>query len=239
MSKTALITGGGRGIGAAVSRRLSGLGYNLAINYRTDASSAESLAAALHGQNRQAKAYRADVSDAGAVNMLIAEIEKDFGGIDVLINNAGIALPKNHWEISYEDWTYTIRINLDSAFLMIQAVVPGMIDKLYGRIINISSIAAFSGGIVGPHYTASKAGMIGLTHYYARALIGHGITVNAVAPALIDTDMLRKNLVTDASMIPMGRFGTPDEVAEAVDFFISNGFVTGQTIQVNGGMLFT
>jgi 3-oxoacyl-[acyl-carrier protein] reductase len=169
----------------------------------------------------------------------VAEAEKEIGGITILVNNAGIARPQPIEEITETDWDDLIDINLKSCFLVTQRVLPGMRARRYGRIINISSVAALTGGVVGPHYAASKAGMLGLTRFYASKLAKEGITVNAIAPALIDTEMVRSNLNATPDRIPIGRFGLADEVAELAVTIAGNGYLTGQTIHLNGGWYMT
>ncbi|MFW6180387.1 MAG: SDR family oxidoreductase, partial [Spirochaetota bacterium] len=155
--------------------------------------------------------------------------------VDVLVNNAGVTRPRALEELTEEDWDAVIATNLKSAFLLTQAVLPGMLEKEWGRIINLSSVAAQLGGVVGPHYAASKAGMIGLTHGYAAMLAGKGVTVNAIAPALIETEMVTTNPRARADIIPVGRFGTSEETAQVAVMLATNGYITGQTVNVNGG----
>jgi 3-oxoacyl-[acyl-carrier protein] reductase len=155
--------------------------------------------------------------------------------VDILINNAGIAKPQLFDEITEADWDEVIHTNLKSCFLLTQALLPGMRQRQWGRIVNLSSVAAQVGGVVGPHYAASKAGMHGLTHFYASRLAKEGITVNAIAPALIETEMVTSNLNATPDRIPVGRFGVPDEVASVAVMLACNPYVTGQTINVNGG----
>jgi 3-oxoacyl-[acyl-carrier protein] reductase len=166
---------------------------------------------------------------------MVGEIERQFGVISILVNNAGIARQQAIEQITENDWDEIIDNNLKSAFLVTQAVLPRMRELGWGRIINISSVAAQTGGVVGPHYAASKAGMIGLTHSLANLLAKEGITVNAVAPALIETDMVTTNAKAEPSRIPVGRFGSVDEVSSVVALLAANGYITGQTINVNGG----
>jgi len=155
--------------------------------------------------------------------------------VQILINNAGIARPQPLQEISEKDWDEIIDTNLKSAFLVTQAVLPEMREKGWGRIVNMSSVAAQLGGVVGPHYAASKAGLIGLTHSYASLLSKQGITINTIAPALIATDMVTRNPNARPDLIPVGRFGTVEEVADVVVMLARNGYITGQTININGG----
>jgi len=151
------------------------------------------------------------------------------------VNNAGITRPQKLEDISERDWDEILAVNLKSCFLATQAVVPEMRLHRWGRIVNLSSVAAQLGGVVGPHYAASKAGILGLTHAYAALLSREGITVNAIAPALVETDMVRSNPRASAALIPAGRFGDVEEVADVVVMLAGNGYITGQTINVNGG----
>ncbi len=233
--KVALVTGGDRGIGAAISLALAKAGANVAVNYRSRAELAEQICAKIRNLGRHTAAIQADVSKSGAVKQMISDIERELGAVNILVNNAGIARPQKIEEITEADWDEIIDVNLKSAFLVTQAVLPAMRTAGWGRIINISSVAAQVGGLVGPHYASSKAGMIGLTHSYARRLAKEGITANAIAPALIETDMVISNLNATPELIPVGRFGKVAEVADVVVMLAMNGYITGQTIGVNGG----
>jgi len=184
---------------------------------------------------RRCARVQAHVSVAKDVKRLVHEAQERVGSVDILVNNAGIARPQAIEEISESDWDDLIDTNLKSCFLVTQAFLPAMRARKWGRIINISSVAAQIGGVVGPHYAASKAGMLGLTYYYARHLAQEGITANAIAPALIETDMVRANLRATASNVPVGRFGAVEEVADVAVMLAKNGYITGQTINVNGG----
>jgi 3-oxoacyl-[acyl-carrier protein] reductase len=155
--------------------------------------------------------------------------------VHILVNNAAIARQIKPEDITEADWDEHITVNLKSAFLVTQAVLPQMRAQRWGRIINISSVAAQTGGLVGPHYAASKAGMLGLTHSYAGLLAKEGITANTVCPALVDTEMMRANPRATASVIPIGRFGTVDEIASVVLMLAENGYMTGQSVNPNGG----
>jgi 3-oxoacyl-[acyl-carrier protein] reductase len=155
--------------------------------------------------------------------------------VQLLINNAGISRPQPLDEIKETDWDEILEINLKSAFLVTQAALTEMRSRHWGRIIFISSVAAQLGGVIGPHYAASKAGLIGLTHSYAALLAKEGITVNAIAPALIGTEMVMQNRKARPDLIPIGRFGTTEEVSDVVLMLAKNGYITGQTINVNGG----
>jgi 3-oxoacyl-[acyl-carrier protein] reductase len=155
-----------------------------------------------------------------------------------MVNNAGIGIIRGIDDLTEEDFDITIAVNLKSAFLCTQAVIPGMRRRGWGRIVNISSGAARGAGGIGPHYNASKAGMEGLTRGYAARLVKEGITVNAVAPSLIETDMVKAGLASSPARIPLGRFGTPEECADVVLMLVRNGYMTGQTVALSGGMSF-
>jgi len=237
--KVALVTGGGRGIGAAVCLALVKAGCQIAVNYRTRRDEAEEICSEIRVLGGRAIALKADVSESISVKQMVATVESELGAVSILVNNAGISRPQKLDEITEADWDELIAVNLKSAFLVTQAVLPQMRSARWGRIVNISSVAAQVGGVVGPHYAASKAGMIGLTHSYAHLLAGDGITVNAIAPALIETEMVRSNPNAKPDLIPVGRFGNVAEVAEVVLMLVGNGYVTGQTINVNGGWYMT
>jgi 3-oxoacyl-[acyl-carrier protein] reductase len=234
---TALVTGGSRGIGAAIVRMLADAGAAVVVNYLEHSTEADALAKAIGEKGGRAIAIAADVSQAKAVAHMIERAKAELGPIDILVNNAGIAIAKGVDDLTEADFDRTITVNLKSVFLCTQAVLPMMRAKRWGRIVNISSGAARGGGSIGPHYNASKAGVEGLTRGYAARLVQEGITVNAVAPSLIETDMMKghTNLV---SRIPLGRFGTADEVAQAVMMLVGNPYMTGQTVAMSGGMAF-
>jgi 3-oxoacyl-[acyl-carrier protein] reductase len=234
--RTALVTGGSRGIGRAIALALAQAGADVAVNYRANAAEAEQVCAAIAKLGRRTVKIAADVSAAGDVARLVTATEAALGPVEILVNNAGIAPPVGIEALTEELWDETIAVNLKSVFLVTQAVLPGMRQRRWGRIINISSTAAQIGGIVGPHYAASKAGIHGLTHGYASRLAKEGITANVIAPALIETDMVRALPAAAVDRIPVGRFGRPEEVAEIAVMLARNGYVTGQTINVNGGV---
>ena len=238
VSRTALVTGASRGIGKAIAIALAQAGASVAVNFRERAAQAQQTVDAIRSVGTGAAAFQADVSNARAVAQLIREVEDALGPIDVLVNNAGVALRRNLDELSEEDFDRTIATNLKSAFLCTQAVFPGMRTRGWGRIVNISSGAARGAGVVGAHYNASKAGMEGLTRGYAARLAKDGITVNAVAPSLIATEMVAPHRAENVGKIPVGRLGTAEEVAEVVAMVVANAYMTGQTVQVNGGMHF-
>ncbi len=234
-NRVALVTGASRGIGAAVATALARASAAVAVNYREREEDALGVRARIQETGARSIAVRADVSRAAEVERLVREVETALGPIDILVNNAGIARPQPVAEISESDWDQVLAVNLKSCFLVTQAVLPPMRAKRWGRIINLSSVAAQTGGVVGPHYAASKAGLHGLTHSYASLLAREGITANAIAPALIETEMVTSKLAARRDLIPVGRFGTVDEVASIAVLLATNGYITGQTINVNGG----
>jgi len=237
--KVALVTGASRGIGRAVALTLARAGLSVAVNYRTREVEAQEVVRAIHAIGRKTLAVQADVASASEITRMVTCVREALGPIDVLINNAGSARPQSWREIGETDWRAVLDNNLTSAFLVTQAVLPDMCLRRWGRIVNISSGAVQTGGVVGVHYTAAKAGMLGLTRAYAKATVTEGVTVNAVAPALIDTEMRVGDRATRERMIPMGRLGTAEETAETVMLLVRNGYMTGQTVHLNGGLYFT
>jgi 3-oxoacyl-[acyl-carrier protein] reductase len=234
--RIALVTGASRGIGRAIAVSLAKAGVDVAVNFQFRKKEAQEVCAEIKSLGRRTLAVQADVSRAEEVSRLVKTIEKELGTISILINNAGIAKPRSLEEMTEEIWDETLRINLKSCYLVTEAVLAGLRAQRWGRIINVSSTAAQVGGVVGPHYAASKAGILGLTHSYASRLFKEGITVNAICPALIITDMVSENLRARPDRIPVGRFGTVEEVADVALMLAGNGYMTGQTIQVNGGL---
>lgn len=233
--KTALVTGASRGIGEACALALAGAGCAVAVNYREREKEAERVCGAIRALGREARPFRADVSRAAGAKGLVEGVQSALGPIGILINNAGVARKRAPLEITEADWDEAITVNLTSAFLVSREVLPGMRERRWGRIVNVSSGAAYTGGAVGPHYVASKAGMIGLSRAYAAAFVREGITVNAVAPVGIETEMQTKDLGHTAPRAAIGRFGTSVEVAEAVLMLVRNGYITGQTLLINAG----
>jgi 3-oxoacyl-[acyl-carrier protein] reductase len=234
-NRIALVTGGSRGIGAAVAIALAKAGADVAVNYSERADAASVVCSGITRMGHKAIAVQADVSVVADVRRMVAEVEANLGGIDILVNNAAIAQPRKLEEIAETEWDEVLTVNLKSVFLVTQAVVGGMRERKWGRIINLSSVAAQTGGAVGAHYAASKAGIIGLTHSCASSFVREGITVNAIAPALIETDMVTSNPNANASLIPMGHFGSVDDVASVAVMLAMNDYMTGQTVSVNGG----
>ncbi|NEI66334.1 3-oxoacyl-ACP reductase family protein [Rhizobium leguminosarum] len=233
--RIALVTGASRGIGRDIAYALSSAGASVAVGYYSDRTGAEAVAETIRQEGGRAVAVGGDVSDPQIAVDLVRETEAQLGPLGIVVNNAGINPSRPLDQITAADWDETIRVNLTSAFHVTQAAVPGLRERKWGRIITISSVAAQLGGVIGPHYAASKAGLIGLAHYYAAALAKEGITSNAIAPALIETEMLKSNSAIQPTLIPVGRFGQTHEVSSVVVLLAGNGYITGQTISVNGG----
>ncbi len=237
--KIALVTGAAGGIGRAIAEALADAGAHVAVNYRSRAAEAEETRREIERRGVRAISVGADVSKADEVARMVATVRDALGPTSILVNNAGITRPQAIEDIAEADWDEVIAINLKSVFLVTQAVLPAMRAARWGRIINLSSVAAQLGGVVGPHYAASKAGILGLTHSYASLLAKEGITVNAIAPALVLTDMVRGNPKASPALIPVGRFGDVREVADVAAMLAGNAYITGQTIGVNGGWYMT
>jgi len=235
--RVALVTGASRGIGQAAAIALARAGCDVAVNYRTGAAGAGETAAAVKALGRRAFAVQADVSDAAAVTGMAEAVRSALGPIGVLVNNAGQAKRQEMDDIEEADWDLTIAVNLKSVFLVTKAVLPDMRAQGWGRIVNVSSGAAKTGGSVGIHYSASKGGVDALSRAYASRLVREGITVNIVSPTLIDTDMIPDKAAA-ARTIPMGRLGTVEDCADAIVYAASAGYMTGQTVLLNGGRYF-
>jgi 3-oxoacyl-[acyl-carrier protein] reductase len=236
--RTALVTGASRGIGRAIARAMAQAGADVAVSYRSDESDAQRVCAAIRELGRRCIAVAGDASLASDVARVLERVRAALGPVTILVNNAGIGQARTIESITEADWDQMMAINLKSAFLFAQAVLPDMRAARWGRIISLSSVAAQMGGVVGPHYAASKAGLLGLTHYYAAHLAREGITANAIAPGPISTDMASALPQLRPESLPVGRFGTVDEVAQLALMLACNGYITGQTINVNGGRYF-
>ena len=240
--KTALVTGGAKGIGAVICRVLAENGFNIAINCNSSIDAAQKLKEEL-SEITCAEVFKADVSDSKSVKYMFSEIEKVFGGVDVLVNNAGIAQQALFTDITDDMWNRMIGVNLTGAFNCCRSALPYMIREKKGKIINITSMWGEVGASMEVHYSASKAGLIGLTKALAKEVGLSGITVNAVSPGVVLTDMMAnfsdedKNILKEET--PLNRLGTPEDVAEAVAFLASDkaDFITGQVISVNGGFV--
>ncbi len=232
--RVALLTGAGGGIGNALAQRLAQAGARLALTYVSSGDRVHELAGRL---DVDALAIEADLARPEAVESLLARTERDLGPVEVLVANAGTAARKPLERVTDADWSEHLAVNLTAPFMLARAVVPGMRERGYGRLLFVSSVAAFTGGVVGPHYAASKAGLLGLTHSLAARFASEGITANAIAPALIEgTDMLPGPSEQLAEMVPVGRLGRPGEVADLAMAILGNGYVTNQTFEIDGGM---
>lgn len=237
--RVALVTGGSRGIGRSIALALAAAGVKVAVNHRTHEQDAEKVLAEITAAGHEAMAVRGDVADPDDVSRMVDDVRRTFGAVDILVNNAGIARALPLEQVLLRTWDATLSTNLRGPFIVTSAVLPEMRAKQWGRLLFISSTAARVGGIVGPHYAASKAGLEGLMHSYASSLAREGITSNAISPALVETEMLAGNPAANPEKIPVGRFGTPDEVADLVVAVARNGYITGQTFQINGGIYMT
>jgi 3-oxoacyl-[acyl-carrier protein] reductase len=239
--KTALVTGGSRGIGKAICETLARRGAGVAVNYRTGESQAAQTAAGITAAGGRALAVRADVSDAGQVSAMVSEVTRQLGPIDLLVNNAGVFHLLAPGEVPREVWEQTLDINLTGTYLVTWAVKETMIERRFGRIVNLSSIAGLRPRPRSIAYAVSKAGLIALTRSCAEAWAGYNIRVNAVAPGLINTEIIGgaepKLIAQLIGETPLGRIGEPDDVAAVVSFLLSEDsrFMTGQTLDVSGG----
>lgn len=242
--RTAFITGAGRGMGLSVAHALALRGARIVIN-DVDTQLADDAARELNIIGGQAIAIAGDVTDAKAVRDMVARAARHFGGVDILVNNAGVLRPTKVIDISEEEWDFVVDVNLKGTFLCAQAVLPFMIKAGWGRIINFSSTAGKNVSTVGgAHYTAAKAGILGFTRHLAQEVARNGITVNAICPGLIDTEMVRSTISDErirkyAEGFPIPRLGRPEEVAELVAFLASEqaAYITGASLDINGGDL--
>jgi len=241
--RTAIVTGASRGIGRAIALKLASEGASVVVNYNSNASAAEEVGAAIVAAGARAEIVQADVSVAADVERLLAAALSAFDKIDILINNAGITRDQLLMRMSEDDFSTVIDTNLKSAFLMTKGVVRPMLRARYGRIVNITSISGVMGNAGQANYSASKAGLIGLTRSVAREVASRNITCNAVAAGVIDTDIWagvpQAAIDSLLSMIPVARKGTPEEIAEAVAFLASEptAYITGQVLHVDGGLV--
>jgi 3-oxoacyl-[acyl-carrier protein] reductase len=235
--RVALVTGGSGGIGAALCRRLADAGAVVAVHYRSGRASAEQAARSIRAAGGRAAIFGADLAGHEAAERLVDQIEADLGPVDVLAANAGLSRPGTYDDVDAAIFDETLAVNLRAPYLLARRVLPRMRQQHFGRILFTSSVAALTGGIVGPHYAASKAGLHGLTHHLASRVAADGVTVNAIAPALIaDTDMLPGNPADLAQLIPLHRLGTTEEVANLAMAIVTNSYVTSKVFAIDGGI---
>jgi len=239
--KTAIVTGAGRGIGRAIAKELAETGANIVVNYATSGEAAEALAKEIREIGPKALTVQADVTDYAQVQEMVKQAMETFGQIDILVNNAGITRDRTLKNMSKDQWDEVIHTNLDSLFNCTKLVLPHMLERKSGKIINISSFVALAGNVGQSNYAATKAGIIGFTKSVALEVARHGITVNAVCPGFTETDMLwevpenvRQRIL---DRIPMARFGTSEEIAACVRYIATEGdYMTAQAISINGGV---
>jgi 3-oxoacyl-[acyl-carrier protein] reductase len=239
-SRVALLTGASGGIGKAIGRRLADEGVDVCLAYGRHGDDAEEVAGYARGLGRRAVTVASDMADPQAPADLVAHATHELGDVDLLIANAGIADIRGWQNIDLASWNATLAVNLTAPFLLAQQVLPGMIERKFGRILFISSVAALNGGVVGAHYAASKAGLHGLMHHLAPRVAADGVTVNSLAPALVGgTKMFPADVETGTPPvpIPVGRVGRPDEIADMAITMLRNGYLTNKVITVDGGLL--
>lgn len=236
--RVTLVTGGSGGIGQALTRRLLAEGARVAVHYSGSRPPAEELVAAASARGQHAVAVQADLAHADASDRLVDEVEQALGPVEVLVANHGRSVRRESYEeVDAAEWDATMAVNLRASFLLARRVLPAMQRAGFGRILFTSSVAALTGGVVGADYAASKAGLHGLLHYLAPRVAADGVTVNAIAPALIEqTRMLPGDPGELATRIPVRRLGRPDEVADLALAVLRNGYITNQTFSVDGGM---
>ena len=237
--KVAIVTGGSRGIGRATAITLAEKGAKVALIYKSSTEKAQEVEEIIKGKGRVCKIYKCDVSNYAEVEKVVSQIANDLGSINILVNNAGIAIKENFVETREETWDKTIDINLKGMFNMCRFIVPQMLKHGGGKIVNVSSLAGRNGGTLGVPYAASKAGAIGLTEALASEFTPKGILVNAVAPGPVYTDLL-SNLPEEAirnleKLSPVGRVAYPEEIAHAIVFLIENDYVSGEVVNINAG----
>lgn len=241
-NKVALVTGGSRGIGKAIVLELAQAGCDLAINYAGNEQAAKAVAEEVEALGRKALVIQANVADSAAVENMIKQVIEQFGRLDILVNNAGITRDNLLMRMKEEEWDDVINTNLKGVFNCTKAVTRQMMKQRFGRIINISSVVGALGNPGQTNYAAAKAGVVGLTKAAARELASRGITVNAIAPGFITTDMTAalddKTIEQLTSQIPLARLGAPEDIAKAVRFLASEdaSYMTGQTLHIDGGM---
>jgi acetoacetyl-CoA reductase len=239
--KTCLVTGGSRGIGRAIALELGRRGASVAVGYASNKEAAEAVVGEIATSGGDSFSLGFDVGDPAAIEPAVATVLERFGKIDVLVNNAGITRDRSLAKMSTEEWDAVLQTNLSSVFHLTSRVLPHMVAAGSGRIVNISSVIGLHGNFGQANYAAAKAGIIGFTKSAALELARKGVTVNAIAPGFIETEMIAampdQVRASILEKIPMGRFGRPDEIAQVVAFLVTHGdYITGQVIEINGGM---
>lgn len=238
--KIAVVTGGSRGIGAAIAKELGRQGATVVINYNHSHEHAQAVVEEIKAMGSSAIALQADISDAGPTKAFIEKTLEEFGRIDILVNNAGITRDRSFKKMTFEEWHKVIDTNLSSAFNTCKIALPAMLEQKYGRIINISSVIGQAGGFGQTNYASAKAGLIGFTKSLALETARAGITVNAICPGFIATEMVSEmpDTVLEAivAQIPMKKLGTPEDVAKGVIFICESDYMTGQSLNLNGGL---
>ncbi len=235
-ARVGLVTGAAGGIGSALTRRLAEELTAVALAYGSSAERAESLASELVTEHVQARAFGSDMLDPEGPARLIQAVAAELGPVDVLVVNHGVAEKRSYEKVDAAAFDHTLAVNLRAPFLLARAVLPGMVERGYGRVLFISSVAAFRGGVIGPDYAASKAGLHGLVHFLASRVGRAGVTVNAIAPGFVDTPMLPGDPQELGEGIPVGRVGRPEEVADLALAVLSNGFINSQVLGIDGGI---
>jgi 3-oxoacyl-[acyl-carrier protein] reductase len=235
--RVALVTGGSGGIGAELATRLAAAGATVAVHYATNREAAARVAAVAGTSGGRAATFEADLRRPADPERLVEAVEQELGPVDLLAANAGLAHMASYEEVDGAAFDETLAVNLRAPYLLARRVLPGMRERGFGRILFTSSVAALTGGIVGPHYASSKAGLHGLTHHLASRVAGDGVTVNAIAPALIEeTGMLPGDPGQLAARVPVGRLGKPEEVADFALAVLRNGYITNQVMSIDGGI---
>lgn len=229
--RVALVTGASGGIGAAICRRLAEESARVAVAYGASAEPAEALAREIDGV-----ALGADMAEPKAPERLVGEVERTLGPVEVLVANHGLADRRSYEEVDAAAFDRTLAINLRAPFLLARRVLPGMRERGFGRVLFVSSVAAFRGGVVGPHYAASKAGLHAVVHFLASRVAADGVTVNALAPGFIETGMLPGGADELSGTVPVGRVGRPDEVADLAAAILRNGYMTSHAVSIDGGI---
>jgi len=233
--RVALVSGSSRGIGRAIALTLARAGADVVLHGRTNSDRLRATADEARALGIRVAAVPADLATADGASRLASDATRLLGPIDILVNNAAIAVRKPFEAITVDDWNQHVAVNLTAPFVLTQAMLPSMRARRWGRVIFLSSTAVQNGGTVGPHYAATKGGLLGLMRGYAARVAPDGVTMNAISPGLIETDMLADAAAIANARLPVGRTGTPGEVADVALLLVTNAYITGQVVNVNGG----